>query len=113
MKSIGIDQLSLRSYPFGPDQKVFGTPEQRIAVLTEQGENVHGVWDCSAGGFEITFGWEEFAYVLEGEVRITGAGSEAKTLRAGDLAHFKKGNSYRWDIPTYLKKTFTVIVEGI
>jgi len=111
MTFLNIEQMTLKAYPFGKDQGVYGNPVQRIFLLSEQGAKVQGVWDCSEGGFDITFTWEEFAYILEGEVQITSDDRSSTILRGGDLAHFKKGNTYRWDIPQYLKKTFTAIVE--
>lgn len=111
MKVQNIEQMTLKAYPFGKDQRVYGSPVQRISLLSEEKSKVHGIWDCCEGGFEITFDWEEFAYILEGEVEITSDDGTSKILKTGDLAHFKRGSIYRWDISRYLKKTFTAIVE--
>jgi uncharacterized cupin superfamily protein len=66
------------------------------------------LWDCSAGAFRWTFGWDEFIHVLEGEVTIREEGGATHTLRSGDTAHFPRGLTTHWRVPQYVRKAFTI-----
>jgi uncharacterized cupin superfamily protein len=67
-----------------------------------------GLWECTAGEFRWTFGWDEFVYILEGEVTIREEGGATHTLRPGDFAHFPLGLTTHWHVPKYVKKVFTL-----
>ena len=51
-----------------------------------------GVWGCSPGTFELTFGWDEMSYLLEGEIIIEQEGAQPITVRPGRLSQLSQGN---------------------
>ncbi len=65
-----------------------------------------GVWGCSPGMFELTFGWDEMSYLLEGEIIIEQEGTQAITVRPGDFLNCPKGTKSRWIVKKACKKVF-------
>ena len=65
-----------------------------------------GVWGCSPGTFELTFGWEEMSYLLEGEIMIEQEGAQPITVRPGDFLMIPKGTKSRWTIKKACRKVF-------
>jgi uncharacterized cupin superfamily protein len=100
----------LPDMPIEPTWILEGSPRARGAVLVQSADRKvsSGLWECSAGRFKWTFGWDEFVHVLEGEVTISQPGGPAVTLKAGDTAHFPLGLTTEWLVPRYVRKAFTV-----
>ena len=67
-----------------------------------------GVWGCSPGTFELTFGWDEMSYLLEGEITIEQDGAPPITLRPGDFLMCPKGTRSRWTVKKACKKVFVL-----
>ncbi len=65
-----------------------------------------GVWACSAGAFDLTFGWDEMAYLLEGELVIQEASGEQTQVKAGDFFFSPQGTKSRWIVKKPIKKVF-------
>jgi hypothetical protein len=103
-------QGELPAMPIDPSWILEGTPEAKGTVLLQSADKLisSGLWSCSAGKFNWTFGWDEFVHVLEGEVTITEEGGKTYTLRAGDCAHFPLGLKTEWHVPNFVKKVFTL-----
>ena len=96
--------------PIEPSWILEGTPTARgIVQMQSQDKCVSaGFWECTAGRFQWIFGWDEFVYVLDGEVTIREEGGAVHTLRPGDSAHFPLGLKTTWHVPRYVKKFFTL-----
>jgi uncharacterized cupin superfamily protein len=69
-----------------------------------------GFWSCGVGRYQFQFDYDEFVYLIRGEIMITelgGVGSNATyTLRAGDTAHFPQGVTTIWQITQPVLKYF-------
>jgi uncharacterized cupin superfamily protein len=66
-----------------------------------------GFWSCGVGRYEFHFGYDEFIYVVRGEVIVTEVGSDARhVLAAGDTAHFPQGVTTIWEVTRPLTKYF-------
>jgi uncharacterized cupin superfamily protein len=89
----------------GRESIIAGTPQARASVgaVSPDGLLRTGLWDCTAGVLEITFGCDEWVHILEGEVIVRSA-ELTHRLRPGDVALFCKGLPTRWEIPRYVKK---------
>lgn len=96
--------------PIEPTWIESGSPVARGKILVQSADLClsSGLWECTAGDFRWTFGWDEFVHILEGEVTIREEGGETRTLRAGDIAHFPLGLTTHWHVPRYVKKVFTL-----
>jgi uncharacterized protein len=110
-----LDQ-PLPLHPIDPAWIERGTPVARGMNLTESpdGRLSSGLWECSAGQFKWTFGLDEVAHILGGEVTIRedGDAGDTYTLRRGDVAYFPLGLTVHWDIPDHVRKFFVVRVPG-
>jgi cytochrome c len=95
LHSLGIETVA--GEPEGSGQVTFQTPDKLISG---------GVWGCSPGTFELTFGWDEMSYLLEGEVVIEQDGAEPLTVRPGDFLNCPKGTRSRWTVTKACKKVF-------
>jgi len=102
--------LELPPMPIDPAWIQEGTPTARGTVLTQSKDKLlsSGFWSCTAGKFKWVFSWDEFVYVLEGEVTIREEGGATHTLRAGDVAHFPRGLTTHWHVPKFVRKFFTL-----
>lgn len=66
-----------------------------------------GFWSCGVGRYEFYFGYDEFVYVVRGEVTVIEVGSNARhVLGPGDTAHFPQGVTTIWEITRPLTKYF-------
>jgi uncharacterized protein len=66
-----------------------------------------GFWSCDVGRYEFQFDYDEFIYVIRGEIIVTEVGSDVSyTLRAGDTAHFPQGVTTVWQITQPMLKYF-------
>jgi len=66
-----------------------------------------GFWSCGVGRYEFYFGYDEFVYVVHGEVRVTELGAGAThVLGPGDTAHFPQGVTTIWEVTRPLTKYF-------
>lgn len=100
----------LPDMPIEPSWILEGTPRARGKVLLQSDDRKvsSGLWECTAGRFHWTFGWDEFVHVLEGEVTIAQEGGATVTLKPGDVGHFPLGLKTEWLVPRYVRKVFTV-----
>jgi uncharacterized protein len=95
LESLGIATVS--GEPTGSGQVTFQSPDKLISG---------GVWGCSPGTFELTFGWDEMSYLLEGEIVIEQDGVPPITVRPGDFLNCPKGTRSRWTVKQACKKVF-------
>lgn len=101
----------LPDMPIEPAWIEQGNPLARGAILTqaEDKKTSSGLWSCEPGKFAWTFTWDEFIYVLEGEVTISEDDADhTVTLRAGEMAHFPLGTRTHWHIIKPTRKFFVI-----
>lgn len=64
-------------------------------------------WSKEVSKFTWSYGSQEVAYILEGEVTITpDDGSEEVSFQAGDLVTFPKGLGCTWNVKKALRKHY-------
>lgn len=78
-------------------------PRARAVAPIRHASLAAGVWDCEAGSFDLTFPFDEFVHILEGEVHVRSEGKE-RHLRAGDVAFFRAGLPTTWVVKNYVRK---------
>jgi hypothetical protein len=87
---------------------VQGNPQGCGQVTFQTGDKLvsGGVWGCSPGVFDLTFGWDEMAYLLEGELTIQPKMGQPIHLKPGDFFFSPKGTESRWTVTKSVKKVF-------
>ena len=87
-----------------------GAPEGSGKVTYQTSDKLvsGGVWGCSPGTFELTFGWDEMFYLLEGEITIEQEGAQPITVRPGDFLMCPEGTKSRWIVKKACKKVFVL-----
>jgi len=63
-------------------------------------------WSKEVSQFPWSFGTQEIAYILEGEVTVTPNGGESVSFAAGDLVTFPAGMSCTWNVKKALRKHY-------
>lgn len=63
-------------------------------------------WSKEVSKFPWTYGSQEIAYVLEGEVTVTPDGGEPVSFGVGDLVTFPAGMSCVWEVKKALRKHY-------
>jgi uncharacterized cupin superfamily protein len=64
------------------------------------------IWSKEVSQFPWSFGTQEIAYILEGEVTVTPNGGEPVSVTAGDLVTFPAGMSCTWHVKKALRKHY-------
>ena len=64
-----------------------------------------GFWSCDVGTYEFVFDYDEFVYVIEGEMIVEQDG-ESQRLAEGDTAHFPQGVTTTWRVLRKVTKYF-------
>jgi uncharacterized cupin superfamily protein len=64
------------------------------------------IWSKEVSQFPWSFGTQEIAYILEGEVTVTPNGGEPVSFTAGDLVTFPAGMSCTWHVKKALRKHY-------
>jgi uncharacterized cupin superfamily protein len=86
-----------------------GVPDAggRFTAESADGNASAGFWSCGVGRYEFYFDYDEFIYVVRGEVTVTEVGTDARhALGAGDTAHFPQGVTTIWEVTRPLLKYF-------
>ena len=86
-----------------------GTPQAGGQFTAESADHqaVAGFWSCAVGRYQFHFNYDEFVYVIHGEVTVTELGStHAITLAEGDTAHFPQGVTTIWQVTRPFTKYF-------
>lgn len=86
-----------------------GRPDARAMFTAESADHgaSAGFWSCDVGRYEFVFDYDEFVYLIEGEVEVTEHGSNRQfTLTPGDTAHFPQGVTTTWRITRRMTKYF-------
>ena len=100
----------LADMPIDPAQVTAGCPTARGAVLTQSADKrlSSGLWTCEPGEFDWEYAWDEFVYVLEGQVTVTQEDGKSFELGPGDMAHFPLGLKTHWKVTSAVRKFFVL-----
>jgi uncharacterized cupin superfamily protein len=84
-----------------------GTPDARGLFTAESADGgaTAGFWSCDVGRYEFVFDYDEFIYLIEGEMTVS-HGDRTWTMRAGDTAHFPQGITVIWQVTRRVTKYF-------
>lgn len=75
-------------------------------TLQQLGVSNWPTWSKEVSKFSWSYGEQEIAYVLEGEIVVTPDGDEPVSFGAGDLVTFPSGMSCTWDVRKPLRKHY-------
>jgi uncharacterized protein len=109
MKQISVQArpAELPEWPLPEHEILQGEPDCRC-VFTAESEDEGasaGFWSCDAGRYEFYFDYDEFVYLVEGEMTVC-QGEQRWPMRAGDTAHFPQGVTCVWEIQKRITKYF-------
>ncbi len=102
----------LPSIKLPPHEILDGVPDARGLFTAESADGgaSAGFWGCDVGRYEFAFDYDEFVYLIAGEVTVTQVGSDRHwTLRAGDTAHFPQGITTIWEVTRRITKYFVAV----
>ena len=80
----------------------------KVTFQTEDKLVLGGVWGCSVGTFDLTFGWDEMALLLEGELIIQEPSGSQVNIQPGEFFFCPKGTRSRWTVMKPIKKVFFI-----
>jgi uncharacterized protein len=109
LSAYDVSRTDLSLDPIEPSWIKQGAPVARCLTLSESPDGLltAGLWDCTAGTFRWIFRSDEIVHILEGEVRVHDDG-QTHVLVPGSVAYFPRGRETVWEVPTYVKKSFTL-----
>lgn len=111
---LGTDAPGLDPWPaFGdlPNTRITdGTPTQsgHIAFKDPAGKFQCGIWSATPGAVHTVFPVDEFAYILEGKLRIVPDEGEAVVVGAGEVLISPAGWRGTWEILEPTRKVFSL-----
>jgi hypothetical protein len=107
--SISVARLphELPSINLPPHEILEGAPDARAMFTAHSADDgaSAGFWSCDVGRYEFVFDYDEFIYLIAGEVEVSEAGM-TYVLRAGDTAHFPQGTTSVWRVTQRMTKYF-------
>lgn len=74
--------------------------------LASMGVSNWPTWSKEVSQFPWSFGTQEIAYILEGEVTVTPDGGAPVSFTKGDLVTFPAGMSCTWNVKQALRKHY-------
>ena len=87
-----------------------GIPDARCFITAQSADKAAsaGFWACDVGRYKFYFGYDEFVYLVKGEVVVTECqpGGREFTMRPGDTAHFPQGVTVIWRVTRKMLKYF-------
>ncbi len=88
-----------------------GTPDARGLFTAESadGNASAGFWSCDVGRYEFVFDYDEFIYLIAGEMTVH-LGDRSWPMRAGETAHFPQGVTVIWEVTRRVTKYFVARV---
>lgn len=97
----------LPSMPLPQEEILEGVPDARCLFTAESADAgaSAGFWSCDVGRYEFYFGYDEFVYLVEGELTVTEEGRSFE-MRPGDTAHFPQGCTTIWQVTKKMTKYF-------
>jgi len=93
--------------PVAPEEELEGKADARCLFTAQSADQqaIAGFWSCQPGRYEFYFGYDEFVYLVEGEVTVI-QGERSITMRPGDTAHFPQGCTTIWQVTQKMTKYF-------
>ena len=68
-----------------------------------------GMWSVEPSAFEITFPWDEFIHILEGEAVVEDLETgHSIVIKPGYIAHFELGCQTRWTVTKTIRKYYVI-----
>ncbi len=64
-------------------------------------------WECKPSTFDWEYDEDEWAYVLEGKVKVRAEDGEEVEINKGDLVIFPKGLRCTWNVLEKIRKVYT------
>jgi len=110
--------VSVASRPKDPMPEMSVAPEEILegigdarGVFTAESADEEcsaGFWSCEPGRYEFYFGYDEFIYLVEGELTVIEChpGGRTFAMKPGDTAHFPQGITTVWHITKKMTKYF-------
>jgi len=93
--------------PKNPDS---GNPQTTFAELQNNPQVESGVWECTAGGWEIgSYPVDEIMMMLSGRLRVTDSNGTSHQLTKDDVFYLPKGWSGRWDVLEDMRKFYVIL----
>lgn len=83
-----------------------GLARCRFTAESEDEGACSGFWSCEPGRYEFYFGYDEFVYLIEGELTVVDSDGHRFPMKAGDTAHFPQGCTTIWEITQKMTKYF-------
>lgn len=101
--------------PVDAAKVVSGTPDQAFDVLytSQSGEMSAGIYECSAGKWQVAYSEDEFCTLTEGTVRLTDAAGKTEEFRAPDSFLIPAGFSGTWEAVTPVRKFFVIYEKTV
>src|SRR4026209_1662009 len=79
----------------------------QFTAKSADGNASAGFWSCDVGRYQFHFDYDEFIYLVRGEVIVTDlATGTSQTINEGDTAFFPQGVTTIWQITRRMTKYF-------
>ncbi len=91
-----------------------GDPQERGRSLyaDQTGQLDAGVWECEPNRHVIEAApYDEFVYLLEGEIEVIAGDGSSETYRAGDSFVMPRGCRCTWDVKQPVRKLYVVLTH--
>jgi len=92
---------------------VQGDPQQsgRVDLASEENGIFAGVWECTAGSFDIVYSFNELATILAGHIIVTDADGARHEFKAGDSFLAVQGERVNWEIVEDMRKSYFLWID--
>jgi uncharacterized cupin superfamily protein len=89
---------------------VSGQPKRTYKTLySSKSDEFHsGIYECTAGKWNVTYNEDEFCTLLEGRVRLTNDKGETQEYNAPDSFLVPSGYQGTWEAVTPVRKFFVI-----
>ncbi|RWO07275.1 MAG: cupin domain-containing protein [Mesorhizobium sp.] len=110
-KFLSVDIESVEPEPGAPapDRLISGDPKFRTWNVEERDGGLYaGIWEATPGKWRIEYDEWEFCHILSGVSVISEAGSEARTVSAGDSFVLRPGFKGSWEVLETTRKEYVI-----
>lgn len=96
------------------DRVVSGAPTRTYKVLhSSKSDEFHaGIYECSAGKWNVTYNEDEFCTLIDGHVRLTNEQGEAQDFHAPASFTVPSGYKGTWEAVTPVRKYFVIYEQA-
>lgn len=105
-----MKKAALELIPPFPEEVILKGKQKNWMKILHQGEVVVALYESTPALIEIKepFTYDEYVYVLEGEVTLTHIDGTAQTFKKGDNFLVPKGFLGTWDMPRHYRELIVV-----